>query len=167
MRLRPYNAEFDFDRIKGWINDERSHAMWCGNRFNFPIERENFDAVLREHFLSYGDCPFAATDDSGKVIGFFCYCINTETNVGFLRFVVVDPSIRGKGIGREMIALAVRYGFEMSKADCVQLCVFPENEKAKRCYLGAGFRELSTTEQAFEYKGEMWGRCLMQIDRDV
>ncbi len=52
MRLRPYNAEFDFDRIKGWINDERSHAMWCGNRFNFPIERENFDAVLREHFLS-------------------------------------------------------------------------------------------------------------------
>ena len=167
MRLRPYNSQYDFDAIKDWIGDERTHAMWCGNRIPFPMEHESFDRVLCEHFEKYGDCPFVASDDSGKVMGFFCYCTDSRADIGFLRFVMVDPLIRGKGIGREMILLAVRYAFDIAKAQAVQLCVFPENEKAKRCYLSAGFREISTTPNAFEFGEEKWGRCLMQIDREV
>ncbi|MBP5605882.1 MAG: N-acetyltransferase, partial [Ruminiclostridium sp.] len=76
MRLRPYIAGSDFDVIKNWITDRREHALWCADRFVFPVENENFNAVLSGHAEKYGDCAFVATDDSGKPEGFFCYSVN-------------------------------------------------------------------------------------------
>ena len=46
MRLRPFIACSDFDVIKNWILDERTHAMWCANLIAYPIEKENFDSVM-------------------------------------------------------------------------------------------------------------------------
>ena len=46
MRLRPFIPYYDFDEIKNWISDERTHAMWCANLIKYPIEKENFENVL-------------------------------------------------------------------------------------------------------------------------
>ncbi|MBR7007371.1 MAG: GNAT family N-acetyltransferase [Ruminococcus sp.] len=167
MKLRPYIPEKDFDIIKNWLPDERAHAMWCGSRFSFPIEKENFHAVLKEHAENYGDRPFAAADDNGRITGFFCISINTDTKAAFLRFVVVDPAIRGKGIGRQMIELAVEHALEADNARCVQLCVFAENESAVRCYTSAGFELISKTPQAYEFKGEKFCRCFMEYKKQM
>ena len=69
-----------------------------------------------------------------------------------LKFVMVDASVRGKGIGKEMIKLVVRRAFTDLEALAVQLNVFPENARAKRCYEGAGFIERQNTPNAFKYK---------------
>ncbi len=50
-------------------------------------------------------------DDEGRVVGFYCYSLNREICEGMLKFVMVDASIRGKGIGKEMTKLAVRNAF--------------------------------------------------------
>ena len=61
MKVRPFELDQDFDSIKDWINDERSHAMWCANNVEFPISKESFgvlklaelkaeDKILREIF---------------------------------------------------------------------------------------------------------------------
>ena len=42
LSIRPYNPEGDFDVIKSWISDERTHAMWCANRTAFPIQKDAF-----------------------------------------------------------------------------------------------------------------------------
>ena len=52
------------------------------------------------------------------------------------------------------------------EALAVQLNVFPENERAKRCYEGAGFTERKTTPDAFKYQDESWGRCNMVQKRE-
>ena len=49
----------------------------------------------------------------------------------------------------------------------VQLNVFPENARAKRCYEGVGFTERHNTPDAFKYKDESWGRCNMIIKRSI
>lgn len=41
MRLRAFQNN-DFDEIKTWISDERTHAMWCANLITYPMEEENF-----------------------------------------------------------------------------------------------------------------------------
>jgi RimJ/RimL family protein N-acetyltransferase len=64
-----------------------------------------------------------------------------------------------------MIKLAVKYAFEIAKADAVQLNVFPENPSAKKCYEKVGFKERTLTENAFCFKDELWGRCNMVITR--
>ncbi len=166
MRIRPYQ-EKDFAVISGWITDERSHALWCANLMPFPLTKEGFDGLLRDAEERFGDSPFVATEDNGKVVGFFCFSVNISTNEGMFKFVMVDNSIRNKGYGCKMIKLAVKYAFEIANADAVQLNVFPENPGAKRCYEKVGFRERMLTENAFNFKDESWGRCNMVIARNI
>lgn len=165
MRLRPYIKNRDFEIISKWITDERTHAMWCANLIEYPVSQENFQSVMEYAADKFGDSPFVATLDDGEVVGFFCYSSNLETNEGMLKFVMVDSKYRGKGYGKEMINLAVKYAFEIAKVSAVQLNVFPENERAKKCYMSCGFEERTTTDNAFKFKDETWGRCNLIIRR--
>lgn len=161
MRLRPFILCCDFDEIKNWISDERTHAMWCANLIQYPIEKENFDNVMLEAAIRFGDGPYVATTEDGKVVGFFCYSVNLSTNEGMLKFVMVNPSQRGKGLGKAMLQLAVEYAFRITKVDAVQLNVFPENTRAQKCYESVGFVARKTDVNAFRFKDESWGRCNM------
>lgn len=165
MRLRPFIQDTDFVTIRSWITDERMHALWCGNRFTYPPEAEDFTRVLHEMGRRNGESPFVMTDDDGKVIGFFCYSLHPETNVGMLKFVVVDPALRGKGTGKMLLKLAVEYAFDITKADAVQLAVFPVNIPAVRCYESIGFTEVRTDAGAFRFGEEAWDRRRMEIRR--
>lgn len=162
MQIRQY-IQSDFDEIKNWITDARTHALWCANLIRYPLEKGNFEDKLAEMSLKYGDTPYVATDDEGKAVGFFCYSASLDTNEGMLKFVIVSPEFRGKGYGREMVALAVKNAFENTKVDMVQLNVFSNNTVARNCYLSVGFSERSITDKAFCFNDEMWGRCNMAI----
>ena len=166
MRLRPFISDCDFDEIKNWISNERTHAMWCANLIKYPIEKENFDHVMLEVAVRYGDSPYVATTNDGKVVGFFCYSVNLSTNEGMLKFVMVHHSKRGKGLGNAILQLAIEYAFNITKVDAVQLNVFPENTRAKKCYESVGFEERKTDVGAFNFKDESWGRCNMVIRKN-
>ncbi len=161
MKLREYLPSKDFDNIKSWIDDERTHAMWCAGRFEYPLEKENFEAVIEDMHSKWGDTPFIASLDDGNNVGFFCYSLNDVTKEGMLKFIVVNSLLRGKGVAKEMLELASQYAFEETGAKALHLNVFSENIRAKKCYQKAGFTERSVTENAFSYKDESWGRCNM------
>ena len=166
MRLRPYVHSHDFDAISGWITDERAHALWSANRFRFPLDKDDFGGFLDNAFVQSNDCAFAATEDDGTVVGFIICSVNLGSNEAMLKFVVVDPSQRGKGYGKEMVRLAAQYAYDIAKVGLVHLNVFTANAAARKCYESAGFTERNTTPDAFAYKGESWGRCNMTITRD-
>ena len=161
MRLRPYISDRDFDHIKNWITDERTHAFWCAGRFEYPLNKENFDTYLQKIAVESEDYALVATTYDDVAVGFLCYGVNYETNEGMLKFVVVDPEQRGNGTAAQMLALIITYGLEITNVYSVHLNVFTENPRAKRCYEKAGFVERSTTPDAFTYKDEKWGRCNM------
>jgi len=165
MRLRPYIPTHDFDAIKNWVTDERTNAMWSANHAPYPLEKAAFDQFLADMYTKHGDCPFVAVTDDGTVVGFICCGVSSETNEAMLAFVIIDPSQRGKGYGKEMIQLASKYCIEILKADAVQLNVFTVNEKARKCYESAGFTERITTPNAFPYGDEKWGRCNMTFNK--
>ncbi len=166
MKIRPFDIERDFDAIKNWISDERTHVLWNANHLYFPLQKDDFKTLMREIDEKFHDAPYAAVSDEGEIVGFFCYSFNIETKEGMLKFVVVDGSKRGMGIGREMIKSAVDMAFENKEAEAVQLNVFSVNEHAKRCYESAGFVERGTTPDAFKYKDESWCRCNMAVKRE-
>ncbi len=167
MIIRPFVMDKDFDSIKDWVKDERSHALWCAGRFAYPLTVENFADVLREHAAMHGDMPFAAEDGEGRVTGFFCLSYNTLTKESMLRFVIIDPARRGMGLGREMLRLAVGYAFGKTGAETVRLCVFAENTAAVKCYQNAGFIEQGTDRGAFRFGDEVWDRCRMTINKNT
>lgn len=165
MRLRPYIHAVDFLSIKDWISDERTHALWSANRFPYPLEERSFSAFLSEIAEKNQDCPIVAEDDSGRIVGFFCYGISAVTNEGMLKFIAVNRELRGQGYGTAMLHLALQYAFEITNAKAVNLNVFSVNEAAKHCYCNAGLTAKSTTDRAFQFQDEQWGRCHMAITK--
>ena len=105
MQLRKFEIDSDFEAMKEWVTDERTHAMWCANLIKHPLSKDNLADTLKEIADRFGDVPYVAISDDGKVGGFFCYSFNNETKEGMLKFVVVDPESRGKGIAGEMLGL--------------------------------------------------------------
>lgn len=165
MRIRPYIPSKDYAYIAEWIDDERAHAFWCANRFPYPITQQSFHDLLEKNAMDWTDSAYVATENDGQLIGFFCYSVNTEDNIGFLKFVIVDKTKRGKGYGKEMLHLALQYAFQSTGAETVQLHVFHENAAAKHCYEKVGFVERNMDKDVFPYKDELWSRCNMIISR--
>ena len=165
MKLREFEIDNDFESMKNWVTDERMHAMWCANLIKYPLSKERMATTMTEAADRFGDVPYVAISDDGRVEGFFCYSFNNETKEGMLKFVVVDPDVRGKEVAQKMLRLAVKQAFDNPEAERVQLNVFPENPRAKRCYEKAGFVVRNFTPDAFTFKDETWGRCNMVFNR--
>jgi RimJ/RimL family protein N-acetyltransferase len=111
-----------------------------------------------------GDCeepdnfyPLTAFDEDGIVGHLILRYIGAEKKEMRIGFVIVDDTKRGKGYGREMIRLALKYAFDLFKAERATLGVFDNNPAAYRCYKAAGFREYS--EREVSLLGENW-RCI-------
>lgn len=139
MRLRAYCEDADFDIIRSWDTDERSHALWCANLIPYPLTKEGLGNTITRLSSEYREEPYTAVDDDGRPVGFFRYSVRREERVGKLKFVIVDSSLRGRGFGEEMISLACEMAFSRMDVDAVELNVFPENAGAVRCYEKAGF----------------------------
>lgn len=167
MRIRPYIPVKDYEQITNWIDDERTHALWCANRFPYPMTQQSFHELLEKNAMDWTDSAYVATEDNGQTIGFFCYSVNPQDNVGFLKFVIVDKTKRGNGYGKQMLHLALQYAFQITGAKAVQLNVFNENALAKQCYEKVGFVERSIDKDAFFYKDELWSRCNMIVSRQT
>lgn len=163
MRIRPYIPNRDYKYVSKWIDNERTHAFWSANRFPYPMTPESFHDFLEQISMEWTDSAYVACEDNGQPVGFFCYSVNTNDNIGFLKFIIIDKTKRGKGYGKKMLHLALRYAFEITGAEAVQLNVFQENTAAKQCYEKVGFVERNIDKNAFAYKDELWSRCNMIV----
>lgn len=165
MRIRPYIPDKDYEYISKWIDNERTHALWCANLLPYPMTKKSFHDLLDRNAADWTDSAYIATENNGQPAGFFCYSVNTEDNTGFLKFIIVDKAKRGKGYGKEMLKLALQYAFQITGATAVQLNVFSENPLAKQCYEKIGFAERRIEKNIFAYKDEQWSRCNMIIHK--
>lgn len=163
MRIRPYIEGKDYGYLEQWVGDERIHALWCANLMSYPVTREKLHDFLEKSAMEWTDSAYVATEDNGKPFGFFCYSVNSADGSGFLKLVIVDSSKRGRGIGKEMLGLALEYAFCITGVELVRLNVFRENLPARRCYEKLGFVEESAEKGGFPYKDELWGRSHMTI----
>lgn len=167
MKLRSYGHEEDFAVLRSWVEDERVHALWCAGQIPFPLNREEMQAFLERDAAEWGTRACMAEMDDGQPFGFFCYSVNPAGASAFLKFILLDPGQRGKGLGTELLQLVTRQmfdrknGFDGRRILTVQLNVFDINEAALRCYCKAGFREDARQPEVFAHGAQRWGRCHM------
>lgn len=117
-------------------------------------DRFNQAVAAREN----GYSPFVL-EDGGEAVGFFILRQPGE-DPSELRFgfVILDPSLRGKGYGKKMLALGIRHAFQDWGAKKVTLGVFANNPGAYHCYKALGFRETGSTS-TYQIGDEIWD-CL-------
>ena len=150
LRLRPYNKN-DADIILSWSKDKISFYKWsAGVMGKYPISKKKFSFV--ENLMA-----FTAIEDD-EIVGFFTIRRPSDS-FDELRFgfVVVDPAKRGKGYGKAMLQLGLKFSFEIYGTKRVSLGVFENNESAYYCYKAVGFNDvvLDKTE-TYSVLGEEW-----------
>lgn len=156
MRLRPFK-NCDADTIVSWIGNEKIFRFWCADRFeSYPISGS--DLVSQYEALSYNDdiFHFVAYDETG-ILGHINIRYPEKDNINTVRFgyVIVDDKKRGKGLGKQMITLALDYAVKYMQATKVTIGVFEENEAALNCYLSSGFKDTGVIE-TYSFCGNEW-----------
>ena len=150
IRVRPYKAS-DVNAILSWCQDEKVFYQWtAGILGKFPITKQEFGFV--ESLM-----PFTAFDETG-IVGFFTLR-NPNELLDELRFgfVIIDSDKRGKGYGKEMIRLGLKFAFEIYGAKRASLGVFENNLSAYYCYKAVGFEDVvPDTAEAYCILGEEW-----------
>lgn len=148
--IRPYKPE-DCQSILSWCGDERAFYQWsAGVLGKYPVTQKEFAFV--EKLM-----PFTAFDESG-IVGFFTLR-NPGNSIKELRFgfVIVKPDKRGKGYGKEMLRLGIKFAFEIYKAERASLGVFENNPSAYYCYKSVGFKDKIPGEvETYIISGEEW-----------
>ena len=142
---------------------------WSADRFgDFPITSGD---INNKYFNNNGDCieddnfyPVTAFDENGVVGHLILRYTDKEKKVIRFGFVIVDDSKRGKGYGRQMLTLAIKYAFDIFGAEKITLGVFDNNKPAYRCYKAAGFTETGE-EILCEFFGKQWRQIEMEIKR--
>jgi RimJ/RimL family protein N-acetyltransferase len=148
MRLRAYTKE-DSPVIAGWVRTEKELYQWSASIYGFyPLLPYSIDDNYVNAMKSGRFIPLTAIDDEGRPVGHFIIRYPNENDDSSVRigFVIVDPDIRGKGYGRELMKLAVGYVKDNLTATRVDLGVFENNPKAKKCYASAGFKDYGSHE---------------------
>lgn len=171
LRLRPYKPG-DAETIIGWCRDELTFRRWTGDRYDkFPVTEADING---KYIGDNGDCtepdnfyPMTAFDESGIVGHFILRYTDKQKDVLRIGFVILDDSKRGKGYGKEMIRLALRYAFEIFGAQKVTIGVFDNNPSAYYCYKNAGFREVISENRAkYEICGEMCSVIELEMNKE-
>ena len=150
LRIRPYKTA-DANTILSWCQDEKAFYQWtAGVLGTYPIAQDEFSFV--ESLM-----PFTAFDETG-IAGFYTLR-NPNESLDELRFgfVIVDPAKRGKGYGKTMLRLGLKFAFEIYGAKKASLGVFENNLSAYYCYKAVGFQDVVLDEmETYRILGEEW-----------
>lgn len=142
MELRAYRAA-DAAVICSWIRTEEELYRWSADRYNtFPLRMDDVNRNYAAQAATGRFIPLTAVDAAGDVLGHFIIRYpqaDKDDDVRF-GFVIVDPARRGTGLGREMLRLGIAYAREQLHARRIDLGVFADNDRARRCYEALGFR---------------------------
>ena len=82
---------------------------------------------------------FAAADGL-RLLGYVCVSINRAPPEGFVDYLAVRGSARGRGIGTGLLRTAQRWVFEECRLPQIALCVSDWRAGARRLYEQTGFR---------------------------
>lgn len=166
LRLRPYKPG-DAKYLTEWLRDERTVRLWQADRFSYPLTGEQMERYWDDFLNDERAFIFLAVDEKGNPAGHFSFRgIDYEKNSAHLGFIVVNPLLRGKGYGREMVLLALRYAFDILRIGRVTLGVFTVNEPAYRCYRLIGFEDTKIHRAHDLFQGERWDYQEMAVTRE-
>lgn len=164
--------ETDFSQIVSWINQNPRDFIiqWAGPTYEYPL---TIDQMMNHYYRGINslesDVFIYKIMESNQFIGTFQLARfdreKKEAVVG--RFLIGNPSSRGRGVGRTALQMLVRIGFNDFDLNCIRLNVYESNEQAIKCYESVGFKKGLKTEKVYkDQQGQWWNNIEMRIYKD-
>lgn len=165
--LREYRDD-DFAAIRAWVNDGEATAnllMGSHGAHSEAVTRAFLETAMKRE----GDTVFFVVGDrsTSEYLGQIDLRVEGgPARQASLGIVIPDPANRGRGIGREAIALLLDFAFDVRNMHRVWLHVFARNEGAIRAYTRVGFREEGRLRDDQFYRGRYEDALVMGILED-
>jgi RimJ/RimL family protein N-acetyltransferase len=170
VRLEFFNPS-DFSQLIKWSGDEKFLLQWAGPQFKFPLSEEQLEKYIEgSNDILNSDRLIYKTVDSATetVIGHISLGNidkeNLSARIG--KVLIGSTSMRGKGIGHEMIKQILWIGFHELKLHRISLGVFDFNEGAIKCYEKLGFSREGLLRDVRKFKNTYWNLVEMSILED-
>ena len=157
LTLRLYQPS-DATVITSWLKSEYLMRQWCADRYeHYPVTPEDMNRCS-ERYIDGQRSRALTMVDGCDIVGYITLRIPADDPAEQrLGFVIVDDSKRGRGLGKALVSMAVRYAFEMLRAMKVSLSVFENNTSAIHCYEAAGFHRIPLLEtESYKCLDETW-----------
>jgi RimJ/RimL family protein N-acetyltransferase len=167
LELRLFTEE-DCDRLIGWVPDARFLMLWAGPGYSWPLQREELLATLaRTRGYRPAYYMFKAVESaSGATVGHIELQRYERLSGHIGRVLVGDPSCRGKGYGKLLVSLLIRFAFTELGFDLLTLSVYDFNTAAVECYRSLGFRQVEFREMGRQCGDEFWNLVTMALRRE-
>ncbi|MDO6658726.1 MULTISPECIES: GNAT family N-acetyltransferase [Bacillaceae] len=166
IELKPFERA-DFDKLINWIETPEFLLQWGGPNFTFPLDEDQLGVYLKD-----------ANNDDSEVLIYSVFDRETETVIGHIslgkidrgnnsarvgKVLVGDKSVRGKGIGKQMMTEILKVAFDELHLHRVSLGVFDFNSSAIACYEKAGFKKEGLLRESRKIGEEYWSLWEMSI----
>jgi len=161
--------EQDFDQLIAAIPDTRFLLQWAGPKYHFPLTGLQLNDTLAE---ATGEQPshqvFKVVKSEAKETVGHVQLLNIDRSVArcVLGRILVFKNYRGKGLGKEIVRLAIIEAFDVLGLHEVILFVFDFNIPAIRTYKSLGFSECQFQKGARRFQSETWNLIKMDLTRE-
>ena len=133
-------TEMDFEAICNLITSkEELFLVYPAGKYPFTLDQLHTLSQLRK------ELTVAETDE--KIIAFANLYDYEAEKFAFIGNVVVDKTLRGKGIGEKLIANMLQVIFQKNNLPEARISVFSNNTPAINLYTKFGFEQFSTEER--------------------
>lgn len=135
--LEPFD-ESDAATVAGWAGDPASAIRWCS--------RPLVTAEVVAGWSDAADVHAFVLRDGSQLLGYGELWIDDDEAEVELAHLIVEPSNRGRGVGRFLAELLAARAHDFHPAAVLR--VHPDNDVAIRTYHQAGFRRDSASDEA-------------------
>ncbi len=133
MELRVAEAS-DLSTVLSWVSNQHECLMWGGPKIRYPATRDTAWSDME----ASKENAYVLVDATPAVIGFGQVVPRGDMLLHLAR-LIVDPRLRGRGIGRDLCIALMNIGAAKHHAEWFTLHVYESNEAAMKLYRSLGF----------------------------
>lgn len=151
LTLRDFEPTDDAALIS-WLPDPDAVFRWTGPMLTFPLDSAQLDTVRALPAAR----EWTAHDEHGTRVGHIGLVFTEPTAARVVR-VIVDPALRGRGLGRQLMTAVI----EQSRAlgvTALSLWVVAENATAIGLYRSLGFEDRGAHPDRDDMRAMVLGR---------
>jgi RimJ/RimL family protein N-acetyltransferase len=161
LYLAPVRLE-DADKFCRWFADAEIAVNLT--MFDRQMTKEREEAILSDMVKNNSQIFGIVLNDGDQLIGSCSlFDLDHSDRKAELGIMIGDKTCWNQGYGLEAIELLLDYGFNILNLNNIFLKVFDYNERAMRCYLKAGFKEIGHHREARIIMGRKYDEIFMDM----
>ena len=135
--------------------------QFAGPIFSFPIDQKQVKNYLSESNRTV----FRIETENNQIVGVAEISIEKENVAKLARILIGEKSMRGKGVGTQLINKLTDYAFKELEKKKIILNVYSWNIGAIKCYEKAGYSRTNRTPIKTKVGNEEWETIEMEKAR--